>query len=517
MLIGGVLLIYLASCLAARHFSLSAIDRFARTSREGETARQWQWVECLHHATSVSLVNAMADGDMDKFAKILADEREVPGLQELSLFDAKGRVAYSSDPNQASKSLSDDLKSQLLGATQPVKRLTSESFEIYQPLQAEKSCIECHKERKPGEFCGVMSLRYSTASIQAAEQSWTTFNADFRRTNIITSGATIVIFTLGMGLLVLALVQFQVARPLKRVARNLAEEAAQVKLAADQTSAAGQSLAEGASEQAASLEETSASLEELASTTKSNTESAQKASDLAGQAREAADHGVAGMQDMDAAMNAIKDSSNDIAKIIKTIDGIAFQTNILALNAAVEAARAGEAGMGFAVVADEVRNLAGRSAQAAKETAAKIEEAIHKAAHGAEINQRVSTVLSEIVEKARQVDGLVATVAGASREQTQGISQINVAVCQMDKVTQGNAANAEESAAVSQELNAKAQDMNAAVNELLFLLDGHAMKEPQKAAHAAFKSQAPVDFPIPSRNVKPATNGHRRPVPMERE
>ena len=152
--------------------------------------------------------------------------------------------------------------------------------------------------------------------------------------------------------------------------------------AAGQVSSASQSLAEGASEQAASLEETSSSLEEMSSMTKRNAENAQKANELAKQARAAADTGVGDMQAMNAAMDAIKASSDDIAKIIKTIDEIAFQTNILALNAAVEAARAGEAGMGFAVVADEVRNLAQRSAQAAKETAAKIEGAVSKTAQG---------------------------------------------------------------------------------------------------------------------------------------
>ena len=174
----------------------------------------------------------------------------------------------------------------------------------------------------------------------------------------------------------------------------------------------------------------------MSSMTRRNAENAQKANDLAGQARHAADKGVVDMQSMSAAIEAIKVSSDDIAKIIKTIDEIAFQTNILALNAAVEAARAGEAGMGFAVVADEVRNLAQRSAQAAKETAAKIEGAIAKTAQGVQISGKVSEALNEIVTKARQVDELVAEVSSASREQSQCISQVNTAVGQMDKVTQ---------------------------------------------------------------------------------
>jgi methyl-accepting chemotaxis protein len=167
------------------------------------------------------------------------------------------------------------------------------------------------------------------------------------------------------------------------------------------------------------------------------------------------------------AMDAIKSSSDDISKIIKTIDEIAFQTNILALNAAVEAARAGEAGMGFAVVADEVRSLAQRSAQSAKETAGKIEEAIKKSEHGVQISAKVAKSLSEIVEKARQVDSFVTEIAQASKEQNQGIGQVNTAVSQMDKITQSNAANAEETASASEELNAQAASQKEAVAELL--------------------------------------------------
>jgi len=299
-----------------------------------------------------------------------------------------------------------------------------------------------------------------------------------RRANLVSASLSVAVIALGI--LFAIIIISGVNRVLTRLAESLDDGSSQVASAAGQVSSSSQSLAEGASEQAASLEETGSSLEELSSMTKRNAENAAKANELTRQARTAADKGAGDMTSMDAAMQSIKVSSDDIAKIIKTIDEIAFQTNILALNAAVEAARAGEAGMGFAVVADEVRNLAQRSAQAAKETAGKIEGAINNAAHGVQISTKVAEALNDIVLKVRQVDELVAEVASASREQTQGIGQINNAVTQMDKVTQSNAANAEESAAAAEELNAQAEVMKEAVGELLQLVNG-ASQQMQRA------------------------------------
>jgi methyl-accepting chemotaxis protein len=298
----------------------------------------------------------------------------------------------------------------------------------------------------------------------------------------------------------------RITRQLLAIASDLGEVSETSANAANQVSSGSQSLADGASQQAASLEETSASLEELASMTKRNAENAHQANQLAKEARTAADKGAIDMQAMSTAMAAIKVSSDVIAKIIKTIDEIAFQTNILALNAAGEAARAGEAGMGFAVVADEVRNLAQRSAQAAKETAEKIEGAIVKTAQGVEINDKVAQALAEILSKARQVDELAAEVANASREQTQGISQINTAVGEMDKVTQRNAANAEESAAAAEELNAQAMTMKESVAELLKLVNG--------SQSGASPAAMPGSNPPNTRNfdfTTKAPNSTRRP------
>jgi len=318
------------------------------------------------------------------------------------------------------------------------------------------------------------------------------------------------------------------AKSLTRQMFNFAERlgiiSEEVAGAAGQVSTSSQSLAEGSSEQAASLEETSASLEEMSSMTRRNADNAHKANELAKQARAAADKGSTDMQTMSSAMDAIRVSSDNIAKIIKTIDEIAFQTNILALNAAVEAARAGEAGMGFAVVADEVRNLAQRSAQAAKETAAKIEGAITNTGQGVEISGKVVQTLNDIVAKVRQVDELISEVAGASREQTQGITQINTAVSQMDKVTQSNAANAEESAAAAQELNAQAASMKQSVNELLQLVSGAGQEskiKPVIAASASIRPPAAVTQRAKNNGhalVAPKAtigNGRHSEIPME--
>jgi len=294
-------------------------------------------------------------------------------------------------------------------------------------------------------------------------------------------------------------------RSLRTVADSLGQASEQVSSASGQVSSSSQTLAQGASEQAASLEETTASVEEINSMTKRNAENAQNAKSIAQDTRHAADRGTQQMDEMVTAMNAIKESSDNIAKIVKSIDEIAFQTNILALNAAVEAARAGEAGMGFAVVADEVRNLAQRAAQAARETAAKIDDSIQKSAAGVEISSRVAESLKEIAEKARKVDELVADIATASQEQTQGLGQISQAMSQMDHVTQSNASSAEESAAAAEELNAQSLTMLDNVGELLRLVGGakavasratqHSTRKPAAASHEKAPSAPKLAFP----------------------
>lgn len=286
-----------------------------------------------------------------------------------------------------------------------------------------------------------------------------------------------------------------ITAPLRRVILELTTGSDQVTAAADQVATASQSLAEGASEQAASLEETGASLEEMSSMIQRTADNARGAQQLSNETRRAAETGSQDMTEMNLAMDAIKASSDNIAKIIRTIDEIAFQTNILALNAAVEAARAGDAGQGFAVVADEVRTLAQRSAQAAKETAQRIEDSIEKSERGVQLSTRVAKGFQDIVNKARQVDELIGQIAGASQEQSQGIAQVNTAVSQMDRVTQANAASAEESASAAEQLSAQAKTLLDAVSELNHIVgvrsDGEGSGVAQAAAPKA--RSAPID------------------------
>lgn len=253
------------------------------------------------------------------------------------------------------------------------------------------------------------------------------------------------------------------ADSLDRSMTQVAKTAALVLTAAQQIGTGAQSLAEGASKQASSLEEVSSSLQEMNAMTRQSADNAKEARRIADATKESSVRGVERMERMTEAMALIKKSSDDTARIIKTIDEIAFQTNLLALNAAVEAAGAGEAGKGFAVVAEEVRNLAMRSAEAAKNTTDMIQKAVKNAENGVTLNEEVLHNLEEINGHAQRVSEVMSEISMAGDQQRQGIDQVNKATEQMNQLTQQNAANAEESAGSSEELRALAEKMRTMV------------------------------------------------------
>jgi len=280
------------------------------------------------------------------------------------------------------------------------------------------------------------------------------------------------LLTLGISLPVIFLISRSIVNPIRKTIEGLNEGAEQVTSASGQTSAASQSLAEGSSEQAAAIEETSSSLEEMSSMTRQNAENAGQANTLMKESYAVIERANTAMNELTSSMEEISRASLETQKIVKTIDEIAFQTNLLALNAAVEAARAGEAGAGFAVVADEVRNLAMRAAEAAKNTSGLIEGTVKRINEGSELVDRTNEAFSEVTTSSIKAAELVEEIAAASNEQAQGIEQINSAVTDMDKVTQQNAASAEESASASEQMNAQAEEMKMMVERMVMLVEG---------------------------------------------
>jgi len=352
----------------------------------------------------------------------------------------------------------------------------------FRPIRLSEPCLYCHGDPalsqkywgnsqgqdptggpmenwKAGELHGAFEVIQSLAQ------------ADQELEAAIRKGMGIVVVGLGVmalffGTLALKVIADSVIKPVSVIIRDLQGNAANLLEAAAHVSSSSNQLADGSQTQASSLEETSASLEEVSSMSRANAESVGKASQKAEEARRSAEDAQASMSKMKTAIASIKASSDQTATIMKTIDEIAFQTNLLALNAAVEAARAGEAGAGFAVVAEEVRSLAMRSAEAAKNTAHLIEESQGNADAGVRAADEVGTILNAIVDNVKQVSTLASEITVASQEQALGVNQINMAISEVDKVTQANAAISEEAASASEELSGQARALDTMVKEL---------------------------------------------------
>ncbi|MFN7978454.1 MAG: methyl-accepting chemotaxis protein [Vicinamibacterales bacterium] len=358
-------------------------------------------------------------------------------------------------------------------------------FEQYMPIRERQMAIVEKLDAKAEEM--------STAQLAAAQ--------------VRTSRLSMI--AIGAGVTVVALLAWSVwttivvSRKVTGASSTLGETADGVLRTAREVGRASQSLSQGATEQAASIEETSASMEEMASMTRKNAENTRTAAGLMTDVDSRVQVSNRALEDMVTSMQSIQDASQQVARIIKTIDEIAFQTNILALNAAVEAARAGEAGMGFAVVADEVRKLAQRSAQAARDTAGLIDASLAKTQAGTRTVQQVADAIGAITESVSQVKMLVDEVSEASQQQAQGIDQVSHAVSQMEKVTQTTAATAEESAAAGEELTSQAERALQLVSQLQAVVGGSVVEAAPRAAVATpAKTPAHVATAAPGKVVR---------------
>jgi len=350
-------------------------------------------------------------------------------------------------------------------------------------IAKEQGCLTCHGDpatspwKNGKDVLGFQMENLKDGDLRAVFAIVSNLKAVDETSQGAKMGATRNIVLWGFGFTALAMVAgFFVMRTViggvRQAITELGAGAEQTLNASTQVATSSQSMAQGASEQAASLEETSATLETISATTKQNAEHTLRMEKLIDSTRDSAGKGSEAMARMVDRIGAIKESSDKTARIIKTIDEIAFQTNLLALNAAVEAARAGDAGRGFAVVAEEVRNLALRSAQAAKDTSALIEESQQRAQQGVVATTEAQALLKSIHSNVEETSGVVREVSTASKEQSRGVEQISQGITQMEQVTQSNAANAEENAAASEELSAQAASQSASVRTLTEIVLG---------------------------------------------
>jgi len=406
--------------------------------------------------------DSLERGQMKNFKDLLAVQKNIEGVLDVSLYDKNGRLNVSSTGEEKSgKALEPALYQEILAKKKALEIQGDSEIRLLLPQVVEPDCVRCHAGWQLGEVGGILSLRCDISPLNKAVFKLRTFFA------VVLAG--IIVF---VSLLLFGVIRWILIKPVDVIIQDLTQASDDVATASGRVSTASHALAEGASRQAASLEQTSASLEQLAAMTKQNAGHAGEANGLVQASNRVVTEANGALAQLTKAMGEISTANEETFKIVKVIDEIAFQTNLLALNAAVEAARAGEAGAGFAVVAGEVKNLATRSAEAAKTSAQLIEGIIKKIKEGTKFVTGTAEAFSKVMTSSNEAGQLVNNIASASKEQAQGIGQVSAAMSEMDKVTQENAMNAEQSAQISQEMEGQAERLKSVVHNLVSLVKG---------------------------------------------
>ncbi|WP_404425289.1 methyl-accepting chemotaxis protein [Nibricoccus sp. IMCC34717] len=449
------------------------IKRLAAENLQKEEGNEWRAIENLRRACNAALKGAMEEGEMDQFRRLLDAQKEVHGLQELTIFDKDGVAAESTLPAVKKTKLPQPVVDRFQKDATPWRERTDDSFILFQPMPVTDACIECHKNYKGRVTGGIYRYRFSTEELRHAEAKWVEFSDDLRRRTWLNGLWSALGLMLVAGVVITWIVRRQIARPLDSVSEALGSRVDEVAETAESINSTSQELAQGSQSQAAALEESSAAVEETTSMARRTASDASQAMDAATATRTAVEHAKSAMEQMNTRMAGIQQATGDVGKILKTIDEIAFQTNLLALNAAVEAARAGEAGAGFAVVADEVRSLAQRCATAARSTAELTAQVTTQVSEGATLSSEVVKHLADINARVETEERLVRQIAQAAKEQETGLSQINTSVSSIDQVTQKNAGLSEEAAKAAEELFQESAALRDSVHALLRLLHGH--------------------------------------------
>ena len=474
-ILGGMIAVYILSFMFQQSRSMHEIKSFSDKSRSAEEADLWQWVDRLQFAIRSPLLEFMTAGEMDMFDKTITSQRNVVGLQEFSLYDADGKMANSTEKEKKGKVLPAELMRPVRDTMKPFKRLTDTSFEIYEPLIAEKNCLKCHESWKEGQLSGVLALRFSSNVMKSADQNWGTFEGDFQKSNLITSTITAFGLLLGVGAIIVISVRYLVVGPIRRAAdmlkdisegdgdltkrlsvysqdeigelatyfnrfveklhgivvriaanvSTLASSTSELSSISVQTGQAVRSMSEktsvvaAAAEEssantvsvAASTEQTSTNLSSVASATEEMSATVGEIAANSEKARVISGEATAKTQAVSAVMQQLGFAANEIGKVTENITRIAAQTNLLALNATIEAASAGEAGRGFAVVAGEIKELARQTATATENIKEKVADVQSSTESAIDGIEKISGVIND-------VGSIVVGIAAAIGEQS---------------------------------------------------------------------------------------------------